>query len=92
MSSVQLSVYGVQDSSVGTLVLTVHDPLGEVESVGFYVTGTSGVRSARQGHDRIPTPGVFEKDVLLEAAGETLVEAEVVLKPAAGGAVLKPRR
>jgi len=87
MSSVQLNVYGVQDASTGTLVLTVHDPLGEVGSVGFYVTNGAGVRSARVAHDRAPSPGVFEKDVVLDAAADSLIEAEVTLK---NGTVLRP--
>ena len=87
MSSVQLNVYGVQDASVGTLVVTVHDPLGEVGSVGFYVTDPSGIRSIRLGHDRMPSAGVFEKDVALDASGETLVEADVALK---NGTFLRP--
>jgi hypothetical protein len=87
MSSVQLNAYGVQDEVTGTLVLTVHDPLKEVSSVGFYVTDGAGTRSARLGADRIPSPGVYEKDVLLDLNGETRIEPDVAL---ADGTVLKP--
>lgn len=87
MSSVQLNVYGAQDEVTGTLVLTVHDPLAEVSSIGFYVTDGSGTRSARLAADRTPSPGVYEKDVLLDLHAETLIEPDVALT---SGAVLKP--
>ncbi|CAA9367693.1 MAG: hypothetical protein AVDCRST_MAG68-5441 [uncultured Gemmatimonadetes bacterium] len=83
--SVQMNVYGVQDGSTGTLVLTVH-PANEVASVSFYVTDASGVRSGPLPHTRIPSTGVFEKDILL---GDTEVLVKVEVTPTTGG-VLKP--
>ncbi|MBW3630039.1 MAG: tail fiber domain-containing protein [Gemmatimonadetes bacterium] len=84
MSSVQLNVYGTHDDVTGTLVLTVHDPLGEVkpdpDGVKFYVTDGTGTRSAAQNFDRKPSPGVYEKDVRLDEKNETLIEPEVFLK------------
>ncbi|HEV2147531.1 MAG TPA: hypothetical protein VGR37_09040 [Longimicrobiaceae bacterium] len=79
--SVQLNVYGVHDEVVGTLVLTVHDPNGQVAANGvrFYVTDGTGVRSAAQEADRRPSPGVYEKDVALSESNETLIEPEVTL-------------
>jgi hypothetical protein len=79
--SVQLNVYGVHDEVTGTLVLTVHDPNGQVAANGvkFYVTDATGLRSAAQDADRRPSPGVYEKDVLLSESNETLIEPEVTL-------------
>jgi hypothetical protein len=80
--SIQTNVYGVHDEEVGTLVLTLSDPVAEVSEVRFYVTDGSGVRSGPFEADRqspdLP-PGIYEKDVQLDIANETMIEAELLL-------------
>lgn len=82
--SVQLNTYATDDGVMGTLVLTVHDPGAEVETVRFRVTGGSGVTSGPVAADRV-SAGVFEKDVPLAPDTETLIEPVVTLKQ--GGTV-----
>lgn len=88
MSAVQLSVFGIQDSLVGTLRLGMQDPNGEVRSVGFYVTDGSGIESGPHPADRTPVASVYEKDVTLGDANETHVQPVVTLHD---GTVLRPR-
>ena len=83
--SVQVNTYGTDDGIVGTLVLTLHDPASEVGTVRFRVTGADGIPSSPVAADRVPSPGVYEKDVRLALDTETLIEPVVTL--AAGGTV-----
>ncbi len=87
MSNVELGTYGLHDEVHGTLVLIVHDPLGEVARIDFFVTDGSGIRSAAEAEDDSPSEGVLEKRVILDPASETLIEAEVVLNDST---VLRP--
>jgi hypothetical protein len=83
--SVQVNTYGTDDGIMGTLVLTLHDPASEVATVRFRVTGADGVPSSPVAADRVPRPGVYEKDVPLALDTETLIEPVVTLT--AGGTV-----
>jgi len=81
--TVQVNTYGTDDGIMGTLVLTLHDPSSEVGTVRFRVTGADGIPSSLVAADRVPSPGVYEKDVPLALDTETLIEPVVTL--VAGG-------
>lgn len=81
MSALQLGVHSTQINTTGTLVLTVHDSLAEVQSVGFHLTDASGARTpAPVSASRVDaSAGVYERDVARPVAGTVQIEALVTL-------------
>ena len=77
--SVQLTVTGTQDSTVGTVRLTVSDPNNEVRAVEFITTDSAGAQSRALSADRNPSAGVYEKDVPLLARSFIRVQPQVRL-------------
>jgi hypothetical protein len=90
MSAVQLGVHSTQDEAVGTTVLTVDDPNGEVSSVTFEVQVGSGspvAYSPDRTTDLSATERVYEKEVPRDIDDETTVQPVVTLTDSA---ILRP--
>ena len=88
MTQIQIAAGGSQTDVVGTARITVTDPQSELRSVGFFVTGGDGRRVGPRPADRLLSDGIYEKDVLLDAARSTRVEATAV--GADGSVVVSP--
>jgi hypothetical protein len=82
--SVTVTVTKKQGSTMGTVIARVSDPGVIVQDVNFYIAVPP--RSSELGPYppdivRRPSPGVYEKDVVLDAEFKTLVRIEVLTEP-----------
>ena len=79
MSQVQYSVYGYQTEDTGTLVLSVSDPLEEVQTVRFILVYGDSTQSAALEADRAGS-GTYEKDIALDATRATRIKPQLNMK------------
>ena len=78
--SLQLTLTSSSDTIVGTARLAVSDPSIEIDKVEFFTTVLPlGARTGPLPATRSPELGVYELDVLLDAANQTMVEAVATL-------------
>jgi hypothetical protein len=85
VTQIQIAAGGSQTDVLGTARITVTDPQAEVRSIGFFVTGGDGRRTGPLPADRALTGGIYEKDLILDAARSTRAQAAAV---AADGSVV----
>jgi hypothetical protein len=78
VTQIQLAAGGSQTDVTATARVTVTDPQSELRSLGFFVTGGDGRRIGLLPADRILTGGIYEKDILLDSARSSRVQAAAV--------------
>lgn len=96
--SLQLTLTSSSDTIVGTARLAVSDPSIEIDKVEFFTTVLpTGLRTGPLPATRSPELGVYELDVLLDTANQTMVEAvatltDMTIRPSEPPSVTFPAR
>lgn len=84
MSAV-VTVTGKQGSIMGTVIASITDPHVTVRDVNFYISVPERASGELGPHPpdivRRPSPGLYEKDVVLDPEFKTLVRVDVITEP-----------